>query len=484
MRDIFEDFKRFVNNNNLINKNDSVIIGISGGADSVCLLKLLERLSKQMKFIVVGVHINHNLRGEEALKDQQFVADLMEKCGFAHYEYSFDVEKIAKEKKQSVEEVARELRYSAFEKIGKKYKNYKIAVAHNANDNAETILHNLIRGTGIKGATGISVVRNNIIRPLIKTTRDEIIEYLELINQEYRTDLSNMTDDYTRNKIRNNVIPYMKENINDKVVEHINVFGDQLKLADEFLNKIIDKSFDKYINISKSLKSDQDNAFFIPENEFKKEEEFIKKEIVKRTIELMAGKLKDITFIHIQNVLELFDKSVGKIIELPYNLVAIKEYDGVVLKTKSQKKQEKENYIKVNGEGVYEKEGINGKFIIEIIDKEMLNNNKINLKNNSQTYTKYMDYDILNGDLFFRNRKMGDYFITNSKGDKKKLKDYFIDQKVPREKRDEIILMANGNKVCWIVGYRISEDCKITDNTKKILKITYEKEENNDGNNN
>lgn len=484
MRDVFEDFKNFVNNNNLINKNDSVIIGISGGADSVCLLKLLERLRKQMGFTVVGVHINHNLRGEEALKDQQFVASLMEKCGFEHYEYSFDVEKIAKEKKQSIEEVARELRYNAFEEIGKKYTNYKIAVAHNANDNAETILHNLIRGTGIKGATGISVVRDNIIRPLIKTTRDEIIEYLELINQEYRTDLSNLTDEYTRNKIRNNVIPYIKDNINEKVVEHINVFGDQLKLAEEFLNKIVNKTFEKYIDLSKSLKSNEDNDFYIPENEFEKEEEFIKKEIVKKTIELMAGKLKDITFVHIQSVLELFDKTVGKVVELPYNLVAVKKYEGIVIKIKSEKKSEKETYIQVSGEGIYEKECIKGKFIIEMIDKEMLKNNKINLKNDSQTYTKYMDYDILIGDLFFRNRKAGDYFITNSNGDKKKLKDYFIDQKVPREKRDEIILLAKGNKICWIVGYRISEDCKITGNTEKIIKITYEKEENNYGNNN
>lgn len=199
----------------MLSAGDTVICGLSGGADSVCLLIVLNQLKEQLGISTEALHVNHCLRGAESDRDENFCRELCRKLNIPFTAVSCDVKKYAAEKSLSCEEAARDLRYGIFEKYSQ---NKKIATAHNADDNLETVIHHLIRGTALKGLAGIPAARGNIIRPLLTVSRSEIEDFLKNSNQDFVTDSTNLTDDYTRNKIRHNIIPLMKD-INSSLVE-------------------------------------------------------------------------------------------------------------------------------------------------------------------------------------------------------------------------------------------------------------------------
>ena len=199
---------------NMIEKGDKIVIGVSGGADSVCLTDILNKVKKEIEIEIILVHINHNIRGEEAKRDENFVIELGKKYNNLVRVFSYDVEKLAKERSLTVEEMGRKLRYEAFNSVA--LEKGKIAVAHNLNDNCETMIMRFFRGTGIKGLGGISAKRENIIRPLIELSREEIERYCLENNLDYCEDSTNSVEKYTRNKIRLNLIPMIKKEFNKK----------------------------------------------------------------------------------------------------------------------------------------------------------------------------------------------------------------------------------------------------------------------------
>lgn len=232
-------------------ENADITVGVSGGADSVALLLALIELKNEFQYTLKVVHINHNLRNEESLRDEIFVRNLCGVLNIPCFIESLDVNRLAKKRNQSIELCARELRYEAFAK----YSKGLIATAHNSDDNAETIILNLCRGTGLKGLCGIPPVRDNIIRPLIECSREEILEYLKLKNQSYVTDSSNNSDDYTRNKIRHNVIPVLKS-INPAFVETASKVTATLMEDNSYIEDIIKDKFCDFVNgkyVSKKL---------------------------------------------------------------------------------------------------------------------------------------------------------------------------------------------------------------------------------------
>ncbi len=220
---------------NMLKNGDNVIVGLSGGADSTALLHILSRLSERLGITVSACHINHNLRGEESLRDESFVRKLCESANIPLTVFSIDV-KSGIEKHESLEERARKLRYSCFEELCGK-SNAKLATAHTASDNAETVFMNIIRGTGTKGLSGIPPVRGNIIRPIIRCTREDIERYCSENKLEYITDSSNLSDDYTRNRLRHHLIPLLKD-FNPSLFEAVSrmtsaVYDDNIYLENE-----------------------------------------------------------------------------------------------------------------------------------------------------------------------------------------------------------------------------------------------------------
>ena len=233
--------KEYIKQHGMLNQNDRVILGLSGGADSVCLFLMLHAMAKENGWLLYPVHVNHGIRGEEALEDQKFCEKLCEIYGYSCRVISVDVPGLAKLHGISEEEAGRNVRYEAFENLAAQLEeqvgkdSVKIAVAHHKNDQAETVLHHLCRGTDVTGMAGIRSRRGNLIRPLLCLSREEIETYLRKECQPFQTDSTNQTDEYTRNRLRNCILPQLTEKINKKTVEHICELADTMAEVEDFL---------------------------------------------------------------------------------------------------------------------------------------------------------------------------------------------------------------------------------------------------------
>ena len=445
----------FIRKNKLVKKGNSVVLGVSGGADSICMLKLLSDLQKRLGISLYVLHINHMIRGEEADMDAAFVKKICTKFKVPHRVINVDVPAFAEREGLSEEEAGRYVRYSEFSKYAYEVGATKIAVAHNSNDNAETVLMNLARGTGIKGLGGIPPKREmedangnvlEVIRPILCLSRKEIEDYLNENEIEYRNDSTNDSTDYTRNKIRLEIMPLL-ENINDNAMQNITNASNELADTSDYIEKDVDEAYEEFV-------TEEGGKLFLSDESFAIDP-IVLTGVIRKMIEHLAGKLKDITRIHVGDVVSLSEKQVGKKIDLPYSIVAEREYEGISLSCESNE-AELETHSK--------------EVIISFEEDDFDRNHIEELK-----YTKWLDYDKID-DVVVRTRQKGDYIVIDGDGATKKLKKYFIDEKIPRRERDEVLLVADGNHILWVVGHRISEDVKVTADTKKVVKLEYKDE--------
>lgn len=458
--DSIDRIKLLINEKHLLNKEEKIVAGISGGADSVCLLLLLKDILGSNQ--IIAVHINHGIRGEEAYRDEEFVRELCERHNIQLEIRRLDVPCFAKENKISEEEAGRMLRYKVFEEIRKNENGTKIAVAHNANDVAETFLLNLSRGSGITGLTGIKIKNDNIIRPLIKTSREEIEQIVEYYGESFVTDSTNNSLVYSRNRVRNKILPELEE-INAGAMKHINEAADKLSRIEGYILRESKKAYGKYVDCREGMHI---NTAIL------EADEVIKDEVIHKALVKVAGKARDIGGVHINSVKELLYKQVGRQINLPYGVNAYRDYNGIRLFREDEAISENERKI------ILPELKLSLLEIGEISDIIIEENNigltfndgsTKNLPQNS--CIRWFDYDKISNDVLLRYRKDGDYLIISDKGDRKRLKKYFIDNKVPSEKRDLVPLVADDNEILWIVGYRTGEGAKITKATRKLLKM-------------
>lgn len=456
----------YMHEHNMISAGDRVVVGVSGGADSVCLFHVLLKIAPSYKLTLFVVHVNHGIRGEEADGDEAYVKEICNKNGVTFIAVKANVPKIASLEGLSEEEAGRKVRYEAFYDCCKKHECNKIAIAHNRNDNAETILFHLFRGSGIKGLTGIRATRENIIRPLLCISRIEIENYLEQNQISYRTDSTNLTLDYSRNKIRHHIIRFAQEEINSKVIEHIVNAAHQLKEIDQYLEKNVKTSYEKVVII----KGNQ-VAYQIGIESLKQEDVVIQKGIIRMVFQQLAHQLKDVDALHVDLVLALAEKEVGKFLNLPYGILAVKGYQEITMSvSKIQQKDisescnELKHMIRVPED-----------YYIPQINQTLhtkLFNYKKNMIIPQNGCTKWFDYDKIKNTVLIRTRNEGDFIQIDSKGSRKKLKSLFIDDKIPREKRDLLPLLADGEHIMWVIGGRISEAYKVSEETKVILEIS------------
>lgn len=466
--------RSFINQYNMLSVGDRIVVGVSGGADSICLFHVLLELSSEFKLTLHIVHVNHGIRGDQADSDEAFVEALTRKHDLPFYRVKKDVPSIAKEEGLSEEEAGRNVRYAAFNKVYIENHCDKIAVAHNKDDNAETFLFNLFRGSGIKGLSGIPPVRDKIIRPILCLERREIENYLAKHRIPYVIDSSNLTDDYSRNKIRNKVLSYVKEEINTGVIEHINKSANMLREIDNYILKNVNKAYEDIV------KEKENKEIRINIDEFNKLDIVIQKELIRKVINRLSNKLKDIDSVHIKSSLELIDKQVSKEIHLPYGLVVSRGYDELIF---SINKQARRDNKRLSDSIAYDiNKGFNPISIkipssISLPHTDKTISTKIipydqDLVIPKEDYTKWIDYDKIKNNLLLRTRQVGDYIQIDNKGSTKKIKSLFIDEKIPRENRDELPLIADGSHIVWVIGIRISEAYKINKSTKTILEIS------------
>ena len=458
--DSIDRIKKLIKENKLLHENEKIVAGVSGGADSVCLLLVLKDILNPEN--IVAVHINHGIRGKEAARDEEFVKRLCEKYNICLEIRHLSIPEYSKKHKISEEEAGRILRYQVFEEIRKEKYADKIAVAHNMNDTAETFLLNLSRGSGITGLTGIKISNSRIIRPLIKTGRDEIEKIVEYYGETYITDSTNNSLIYARNRIRNKVLPELSQ-VNEQAVRHINEAADKLGKIEGYLLRESEKVYKKYVDVKENL---------LIKNAVSELDDVLIEEVLHRALTEAAGKARNIGSIHISYLNELFSKQVGREINLPYEIRAYRDYEGVrLISAKSKKNTDNDSLTMPEPElTILEIDGISE--VLTKGDNIQLTMDDGSIKNLLQnSCIRWFDYDKISENVLLRYRKDGDYIIISDKGDRKKLKKYFTDSKIPSEKRDNIPVIACGNEILWVVGYRTGEGARITRATKKLLKM-------------
>lgn len=449
----------------MIQKGMHVCVGLSGGADSVCLFRILERLRHEMGFSMSAVHVEHGIRGAESLADMAFVKALASSFGITVGCYAYPVERLAKEQGLSVEEAGRQARREAFAKEAALYgKESRIALAHHADDQAETVLFHICRGSGIDGAAGIRPVRGKMIRPLLCVTREEIEAYLNAMGQAYRTDATNADISYSRNRIRRCVMPELAR-VNAQTVWHMNRFAEEAAELCAYMQE----ETERILNAHRSVSRDGEVRFALAGLALCAP--VLKSRVMLQLIAEASGSRKDIARGHTMDLLSLAEGRTGRKIDLPYGLTAEKTHDALLFYKKSDQEEAflREVALDASGEPLAVPGGKMRWRVFEWQKKDAEIPQKL--------YTKWFDYDKIKNRLHLRNRKPGDYFALDAGGGRQKLKDYWINEKVPQSKRSRILLLADGSHILWAVGGRISAYYKVTEQTKRVLEMQYMEEE-------
>lgn len=463
--------ERFLEAYEMISDGDTVLIGLSGGADSVLLTEFLKELSEKKGFFLQAVHVNHNLRGEEADRDAAFAERYCKARGIPFFLYSCQVEETARKNRVSTEEAGRIERRRIYERCMREYGADKLALAHHRNDVAETMLHHLSRGTSLTGLASLRPVRGNVIRPLLCLERQEIEEELKRRRIPWCEDATNASDHYTRNMIRHHVIPYLEEHVNRRTVVHMAQASLDLLEAEEYFCDKADKMIRKYGR-------EQENGILLSE-EISCEEELLQRYAVRECLQRICGQRKDLGREHLQEILQLLNRQVGKSVSLPGGMEAVRRYEGILLRKRNVRKKEAEipEEVRIEGEGEY----FFGKLRIRVsflensgkklTEKKEGHNSRVFERISEKKYTKCFSYDKIKVGLVLRTRRSGDYLTVRSDGARKKLKDFMIDAKIPQEERDSILLAADGSDIVWVAGFRIGEAYRVREDTGRIIQL-------------
>jgi len=479
---LFENVTEYMESHHMLTDARSVVVGVSGGADSVALLRLLcqrrdrlaiaEGVSPDKALSINVIHINHMIRGEEANRDQEFVRALCEKLKVSFKVYSKDIPQMARNQHLSEEEAGRLFRYECFQREADELLNnetrnnegVQIAVAHNKDDLTETVLFNMVRGSSLLGLAGIKPVNGQIIRPLLMTSRSEIEDYLAELDQDYITDSTNLSPDYSRNKIRLSIIPQLKE-INASAIDHIvEVAMDATRLNQDINVEIRRDYYKGQEPPEDSPASLESYTQSISISDFNGLSSLARGELVLSMMEKLCGRRKDITREHIRSVCSLAEQESGKSVDLPYRMRARRSYDEIILEINIASQNAAQPGINVGDSEIIRPSGTISTDIISY---------DTSLDLSKKEYTKLIDYDKINFVPVLRTPQPEDFIVISSDGGRKKLSRFFTHSKIDRDRRKDFPVVADGDEIIWVVGLRLSERYKVTDNTKRVMKITY-----------
>jgi len=456
----------------MLKPKDSVVIGVSGGPDSVALLHALFLIAPRFSLKLGVAHLNHCLRRNDSDKDAQFVEGLAKKHDLPCYTHKEDVRKYRIENRLSLEEAARRVRYAFLNNVANTMQYNKIAVGHHSDDNAELILMNLFRGSGTQGLSGIPPVRDRrIIRPLIMLNRSEIIDFLIQNKLEYVSDASNTDTKYFRNRVRHDLIPLLKTAYNPKISETLNRLSSIIRSEEEWIGDVVHPFYEK------TVLDVQDNYIILSVSMLNQYHPALQRRIIRMAIEKIKGNLRRIRFVNISSVIGLLDKksAYGKV-DLPDRIRIQRDQD--TLNVFKEKRMVRDISEKVNLSDTftfeYQVEKPDSVFIREIgatVRFTEMSMEKVFDYRYTGQHTSFFDKDSLSFPMVIRNFRPGDAFKPLGAGGTQKLKKFFIDKKVPRGERMKCPILLSRGKIIWVVGYRIDESVKVMPSTRNVLKV-------------
>jgi len=473
----FEVFK-IINKYNLMKPNNSIIVGVSGGPDSVALVRILHSINsaKNLHLRFYVAHLNHQLRGKSSEEDAQFAENLSKELSLPFILKNVNIQEIADQTKRSIEETARIERYAFFKESSQKYNASAVAIGHTADDNAETVLHRIIRGTGISGLEGIPVKRPlttdssiQIVRPLLFTWRREIIDYLGKEQQNYRTDISNYETTYLRNKIRLELIPLLEKqfnpNIKNTLVQLCQIFSANNEYLSVEAKKILKDS---------TIES-AEGSYTLDTHSLTKQPRILQQLVFQEILNSMEIPLKEITYEHYTKILnEIAKKGRGRHFQLPGKLYLWHEHRMLYFK----KDLLPQPCIPLLSEIPIQIPGTTpiypvGKLVSEILDIKDLSLDVY--KKTKASGEEIFDLQSITMPIAVRRRKEGDTISPLGIRGVKKIKDLLMDKKIPLKERDSVPIVVMNNQPIWVIGVCMDNRVKVTPDTRKILKLTFQR---------
>ena len=458
----------------MLQSGDSVLVGVSGGPDSVTLLHVLHRLAPRLSIKLGVAHLNHGLRQKDSDRDADFVIALAGRLQLPCFLDKADVREVQRQQKLSLEEAARQARYNFYHRIAQDNRFNKIATAHHRNDNAELILMYLIRGSGRLGLAGIPPVRDEvIIRPLIRISRSEIIDFLNSEGLDYVIDISNLDPRFLRNKIRSQLIPLLEDSYQPAITRVITRLAAILRNEDEWIETVLKPIYQASVFDAKEDKI----VLSIPK--LKDIHSAACRRIIRTAIAGLKGDLRRISFKHIDAATKLISGPSDRSLDLPGRIKIKKEGDRLIFSKEKEDHRSSKHTVEAPAgrstpadyEYTIEKPGT---ILIKEINRR-IKFSEIDLKerldfHRSGPAIAFFDMESLSFPMVLRNFRPGDRFSPLGLGGTQKIKNYFINNKIPRSERSKHPLLVSAGRVVWIAGHRIDDTVKVVSSTQKVLK--------------
>ncbi len=453
---LLKKVKETITKYGMLKSGDTVLIAVSGGPDSVCLLSILHVLSEELGLTLHVAHLDHRFRGRESADEALFVAKTAKETGIAATVEQFDVPAFCRERGLSAQAGAREVRYGFLNRVAEKVNASRIALGHTASDQAETLIMRLLRGAGLPGLSAIPPVRANIIRPLIEVTREEVMEYLRAQGLEFVTDPSNVKSLYTRNRVRSDIMPVLRV-FNPRIVETLAseaaILRDENEMVEAYLAKV-----------SPGIVLHKKDGIGIKRDTFNALLPALKRRILRMAVSAVGSDLNELSYGQIEDAIRFMTAAqTGRAMDLPSGHIVEREYDTFFLRPAAGRP---EFHAELSVPGIT--------MIPEVsLEAEAwLFDGPAETDDENYCWQAAFDYDKIGLPLVIRNRKPGDRFCPSGMGGKsKKLQDYFVDQKVPRRRRDTVPVLASKEHVMWVVGMRTDERFLSGAGTKRVLAV-------------
>ena len=462
---LFDRVKRTIDRYHLLDRGDRLIVGVSGGVDSMVLLHLLDSYRQEFDLSLIVAHVNHSLRPEESEEEAHLVQKESERLGL-HFEYGqFDVKKFQRAGGLSLQDAGRRIRFQFFKNLLLKYQAQKIVLGHNADDQVETVLLRLIRGSGLQGLKGMLPIREGrVIRPLLEVWKEEIESFAREKGIPFLLDSSNLKEDYLRNRVRLSLIPLIEKEYQPAFKEIVMKTSAILREENDYLDRGAEESYQRIIHQENEILSFKFSEF-----------QALHKAIQWRVIQKIWGRMNEEERIMEEGeglgvdsiYRQLHQSSPSFLLELPRGIYLEKQYDMVLLK-----KGRVKPLTPFEAELVMPGRTFIGEIGREVVAEETVRDEKFKVFKESPN-TALLDYEKLQFPLKVRNFRPGDRFQPLGVKGTQKLKKFFIDHKIPKFERPKIPLLISGEKIVWIVGYRIDERVKVTEKTQRVLGVEF-----------